>query len=302
MNYGSICSGIEAPSVAWRDLPMQATFFSEIERYPSAVLKHHYPDVPLHGDFRTIKEDDYGTIDLLVGGTPCQSFSVGGLRKGLADERGSLTLEFILLAKRKKPSWILWENVPGVLSIDEGRAFGSFLGGLAECGYGFAYRILDAQYFGVPQRRRRVFVVGYLGDWKCAAAVLFESKSLQGDITPVCEGQSLRGRNKSTFGCFDTRGVNAYDRADLDNLLFFDKLGVRRPTPIEIERAFGFPDNYTNIQGFSETARIKALGNSMAVPVIKWLGQIVEKGMQKLTLSAVATVIIKELWIAINSY
>ena len=124
------------------------------------------------------------SIDLLVGGTPCQSFSVAGLRKGLADPRGNLMLTFLALADAKKPKWIVWENVPGVLSSNGGRDFGTFLGALGELGYGFAYRVLDAQYFGVAQRRRRVFVVGYLGDWRVAAAVLFERESLQGNTKP----------------------------------------------------------------------------------------------------------------------
>ena len=184
MKYGSVCSGIEAATVAWHGLGWKPSFFSEIEDFPRAVLQHHYPDVSLHGDFTTIGENDYGAIDLLVGGTPCQDFSVAGLRQGITGERGNLTLEFIRLAQRKKPKWLVWENVPGVLSIDGGRAFAAFLAGLAECGYGFAYRILDSQHFGVPQRRRRVFVVGYFGDWRVAASVLFEREGLRGDITP----------------------------------------------------------------------------------------------------------------------
>ena len=124
------------------------------------------------------------SIDLLVGGTPCQSFSVAGLRGGLADPRGNLMLTFLGLADAKKPKWIVWENVPGVLSSNGGKDFGTFLGALAELGYGFAYRVLDAQHFGVAQRRRRVFVVGYLGDWRPAAAVLFESESLQRNPKP----------------------------------------------------------------------------------------------------------------------
>ena len=183
MRYGSVCSGIEAATVAWHPLGWEAAFFSEIEQFPRAVLEHHY-DVPVHGDFTTIGADEYGAIDLLVGGTPCQSFSVAGLRKGMDDERGNLALEFLRLAKRKRPTWLVWENVPGVLSSNKGRDFGAFLGGLAELGYGWAYRILDAQYFGVAQRRRRVFVVGYLGDWRPAAAVLFERHSLQGHPAP----------------------------------------------------------------------------------------------------------------------
>lgn len=184
MRYLSVCSGIEAASVAWHPLGWQAAAFSEIEKFPRTVLAERWPNVPIHGDFTTIKGDEYGTIDLLVGGTPCQDFSVAGLRAGIAGERGNLTLEFIRLAARVAPRWIVWENVPGVLSSDGGRALGAFLGGLAELGYGFAYRVLDAQYFGVAQRRARVFVVGYLGDWRRAAAVLFERESLLGHPPP----------------------------------------------------------------------------------------------------------------------
>ena len=194
MRYGSVCSGIEAATVAWHPLGWQPSFFSEIEAFPRAVLAHHYPNVPLHGDFTTIKGTEYEPIDLLVGGTPCQSFSVAGLRGGLDDDRGNLALEFLRLADRTRPRWLVWENVPGVLSSNGGRDFGSILGGMGELGYGWAYRVLDAQYFGVAQRRRRVFVVGYLGDWRRAAAVLFERHSLQGHSPPRREkGQKPAG-------------------------------------------------------------------------------------------------------------
>lgn len=180
--FGSICSGIEAASVAWLPLDWQCQFVAEIDPFCSALLKHYYPEVPNYGDFTTIRAA--GPIDVLVGGTPCQSFSVAGQRAGLDDPRGNLTLEYLALARRLRPRWLVWENVPGVLSIDSGRTFGAVLGGLAELGYGFAYRVLDAQYFGVPQRRRRVFVVGCLGDWRRAAAVLFERHSLSGHPSP----------------------------------------------------------------------------------------------------------------------
>ena len=184
MRYLSVCAGIEAATVAWHHLGWEAAAFSEIEAFPRAVLAHHHPDVPLHGDFTTIKGYEYGPIDLLVGGTPCQSFSIAGLRGGLDDDRGNLALEFLRLAQRTRPKWLVWENVPGVLSSNGGRDFGSIIGGMVECGYGIAYRVLDAQYFGVPQRRRRVFVVGCLGDAASAAAVLFERQSLCGDSPP----------------------------------------------------------------------------------------------------------------------
>jgi DNA-cytosine methyltransferase len=187
MKYGSVCSGIEAASVAWHDLGWEPQWFSEIEQFPSEVLKHRFPTVPNLGDMTTINQNpiaDERPIDLLVGGTPCQSFSVAGLRKGLADPRGNLMLTFLSIADKFRPKWVVWENVPGVLSSNGGRDFGTFLGALGELGYGFAYRVLDAQHFGVAQRRRRVFVVGYLGDWRVAAAVLFERESLQGNTKP----------------------------------------------------------------------------------------------------------------------
>jgi DNA (cytosine-5)-methyltransferase 1 len=191
MKYLSVCSGIEAASVAWHPLGWEPFAFAEIEKFPSAVLAHHYPSVPNFGDMTKFKDWPDATIDVLVGGTPCQSFSVAGLRKGLADPRGNLCLTFLAIADRYRPQWVLWENVPGVLSSDGGRDFGAFLGGLGQLGYGWSYRVLDAQYvrvdgFGraVPQRRRRVFVVGNSRDWRRAAAVLFERESLHGNTAP----------------------------------------------------------------------------------------------------------------------
>jgi DNA (cytosine-5)-methyltransferase 1 len=184
MRYLSVCSGIEAATVAWHPLGFTPVAFAEVDKFPSAVLAHHYPTVPNLGDMTRCREWPDAAIDLLVGGTPCQSFSVAGLRAGLDDPRGSLMLTYLAVARRYRPEWLVWENVPGVLSADDGRAFGSLLGGLAELGYGFAYRVLDAQYFGLAQRRQRVFVVGHLGDWRRAAAVLFERASLSGHPAP----------------------------------------------------------------------------------------------------------------------
>jgi DNA (cytosine-5)-methyltransferase 1 len=187
VRYLSVCSGIEAATEAWHELGWLPEAFSEIEPFPCAVLKHHYPEVPNLGDMTKFKEWNIGPIDLLVGGTPCQSFSVAGLREGLADPRGDLMLTFLAIARRHRPRWLVWENVPGVLSSNGGEDFACLLRGLAELGYGFAYRVLDAQHFGVAQRRRRVFVVGYLGDWHPAAAVLLERSSLSGHPAPSRE-------------------------------------------------------------------------------------------------------------------
>lgn len=191
MRYGSVCSGIEAATVAWEPIGWKAAWFSEIEPFPCAVLNHHYPETPNNGDMTKFKGWPENEIDVLVGGTPCQSFSVAGLRKGLDDPRGNLMLTYLAIAAKYQPRWLVWENVPGVLSSNGGRDFGTFLAGLDELGYGFAYRILDAQYFGVAQRRRRVFVVGYFRDWRRAAAVLFECDSLSGNPAPSRESRKV---------------------------------------------------------------------------------------------------------------
>ena len=206
MNYLSVCSGIEAATCAWHNLGWNSVGFSEIEPFPSAVLKHHYPSVPNLGDMTKYKEWNLDSVGLLVGGTPCQSFSVAGLRKGLEDPRGNLALTYCGILDHFRPKWFVWENVPGVLSSNGGRDFGSFLGAVAELGYGFAYRVLDAQNFGVPQRRRRVFVVGCLGDWESAAKVLFESDCLSGD------NKKSRAKREAT-STYSERGI-AYGGSD----------------------------------------------------------------------------------------
>lgn len=209
MIYGSVCSGIEAATAAWHPLGWTPAWFSEIEPFPCAVLQHHYPHVQNLGDMTKIREKNCEPIEFLVGGTPCQSFSVAGLRKGLADPRGNLALEFLAIADRLRPRWILWENVPGVLSSNGGRDFGSFLGALVQLGYGFAYRVYDAQFFGVAQRRRRVFVVGYLGDWRPPAAVLFERYSLSWHPAPSRKaGQGVAGTIEASAGRSRGSGIN----------------------------------------------------------------------------------------------
>jgi DNA (cytosine-5)-methyltransferase 1 len=213
MRYASVCDGIGAAHVAWQPLGWECAWTSEIEPFPAAVVDHHWRLKNL-GDMTKLTEemlDEHGPVDLLAGGTPCQSFSVAGLRGGLADPRGNLALRFVQLVGVLRPSWVVWENVPGVLSSGGGRDFGTFLGALAELGYGFAYRVLDAQWFGVAQRRRRVFVVAHLGDWRRAAAVLFERESVfgnpptrgtKGETAPTIPARSTAGGGLGTdFDC-----------------------------------------------------------------------------------------------------
>ena len=270
MKYLSLCSGIEAASVAWEPLGWKAVGFSEIESFPSAVLAHHYPSVPNLGDMTQyenwkIKPKE---IDLLVGGTPCQSFSVAGLRKGLADPRGNLALVYCGIAEKLKPRWIVWENVPGVLSSSEGRDFGSFLGALGEIGYGYAYRVLDAQFCrthrhprAVPQRRRRVFLIGYLGDWRPAASVLFEQQSVRGNPTPSRTTRKDASTKTGTSTTISTEPVN-----EPFTIAFNDVNGTRkdRPNggmyinPADISGAITQVESDTKVLAFRKSRRAKS--------------------------------------------
>jgi site-specific DNA-cytosine methylase len=298
IRFGSVCSGIEAASVAWGTLGWKAAWLSEIEPFPCAVLKHHYPDVPNYGDMTLlparITSGEIEAPDLFCGGTPCQAFSVAGLRNSLDDARGNLSLTFCEIAnaiddrrsvRGKSPSIVFWENVPGVLNTKD-NAFGCFLGALAGeddalvapggkwTNAGFidgpqrtiAWRVLDAQYFGVPQQRRRVFVVASARDNFDPAQILFESS--------INQTSQLEKRNY--FPMLTTQGGGL----SLERLrqCVFDGNGIRYLTANERERLQGFPDGYTNIpwRKAAESPngpRYKALGNSWAVPVVRWIGE-----------------------------
>ena len=245
MRYGSVCSGIEAASVAWKPLGWKPVFYSEVDPFASAVLQQRHPDVPNLGDLTAIIDDEkldgLEAIDLLVAGTPCQSFSVAGLRAGLDDERGNLAFEFLRLARETRPRWLVWENVPGAMSTNEGRDFGAIVGGMVAIGYGVCWRRLDAQYVrveshprAVPQRRDRVFIVGHLGDWRPSAAVLLEPQGLRRDSPPrrkagerVAGTINARTRGGGGLGTdFELDGgVIAFDPRQTDVLVYGDKTG-----------------------------------------------------------------------------
>lgn len=177
MKYVSIFSGIEAATVAWHPLGWEPLAFSEIDPFPSTVLQHHYPDIPNLGDITKIDWSPYvGAADIVVGGSPCQSFSVAGKREGLAGASG-LMFEYIRAVRELRPRWFVWENVPGAFTSERGEAYRQLLSEMDALGYGLAWRVLDAQFFGVAQRRERVFLVGSLGTMRCAE-VLFERESL----------------------------------------------------------------------------------------------------------------------------
>lgn len=302
MQFGSVCSGIEAASVAWAPLGWQAAWLAEIEPFPCAVLAHHYPSVPNLGDMTTIARrvltGEVAAPDVFCGGTPCQAFSVAGLRESLADERGNLTLKFVEIAdaidhvrtrRGDDECIVFWENVPGVLSTKD-NAFGCFLGGLAGedgpleppggkwanagCVFGpkraVAWRLFDAQFFGLAQRRRRVFVVASSRTDFNPIQVLFERDGLRRDDPPT--------RSSPVPVCLTARGAGSLD--DRETYVVEEGGRVRHMTPLENERQQGFPDNYTAITWRNKPAsecpdgpRYKALANSMAVPVMRWLAR-----------------------------
>lgn len=181
MRYLSLFSGVGGFDLGFDRAGMECAGQVEYDEKARTVLARHWPDVKRLNDVKEVKGDEFGAVDVICGGFPCQDVSVAGRREGLAGERSGLWFEFYRIIERVKPRWVVIENVPGLLSSNAGRDFAAILSGLVECGYGVAWRVLDAQYFGVPQRRRRVFIVGHLGGGR-AAEVLFEREGGGGDI------------------------------------------------------------------------------------------------------------------------
>lgn len=377
IRYGSVCSGVEAASLAWEPLGWEPAFFAEVEPFPAAVLMQRFgatkplrpldpadahdkddlsmrrswlnainklPDggsIPNVGDFTKIRKDDYvGTIDLLVGGTPCQDLSYFGKRKGFDGKRSVLAVDFVRVAFEQGVRWIVWENVPGALSSNDGQDFSAFLslltgydiethdgGSWGNAGicqnatperFGIAWRVLDPPYtrthrfpHGIPHRRRRVLLVGYFGDWTRAAKVLFHGESLErgaekNEAESCAEDffqPAQKGRRNKGISCYGFNGdvgesfggISVYHEVsptllachEQDIFILDEKAGVatfRHQTPIETERLMGFPDNHTRIswnglhpEQCPDKPRYKACGNSMAVNVMEWIGERIDK-------------------------
>lgn len=329
MRYGSVCSGIEAASVAWEPLGWKPAWFSEIEKFPSAVLAQRWPDVTNLGDMTQLSEmvgsDQIESPDIVVGGTPCQSYSIGGKRKGLNDKRGLLTLKFVELAdaiddKRRergeKEAVFVWENVPGAYNSKD-NAFGHFLAGLAGENEAFepgprptdgssskfwrwdektgkhipiwskrgvvigrqrrlAWRTFDAQYFGVAQRRPRILLIASARSDIDPSQILFESDRVRRVNPPT--------KQTPVPVCLTARGAGSLD--DRETYIVTPERQIRHLMPVENERQMGFPDNYTQIAWRGKDAadcpdgpRYKAIGNSMAVPVMRWIGERIAAAM-----------------------
>lgn len=327
IRFGSVCSGIEAASVAWNPLGWKAAWFSEIEPFPSALLSHHYPHVPNLGDMTLLPErilsGEIDAPDVLCGGTPCQAFSVAGEKKSLADARGNLSLTFCGIAdaidtirtvRGERPGIVLWENVAGALHTCD-NFFGNFLARLAGenvalepagpkwsnvgCVYGprrtIAWRVFDAKYFGLAQRRRRLFLCAV--DNRLSGVrpekVLFEYDGPRRDCPPTERTQKniavdsengviVGGGISGIAGTLMARDGKGLNKFDVEENKFFliqwkGETMMRRFTPLEYERLQGFPDGYTNIPWGNKPEtpdgpRYKAIGNSWAVPVVRWIG------------------------------
>lgn len=311
INVGSVCSGIEAASVSWMPLGYRFVWFSEISEFPSRVLMSKYPDINNLGNLckipDLIRNRAIITPDLICGGTPCQAFSLAGWKKGLEDDRGNLTLRFVDIIEANdaarattgaEPSMVFWENVEGVLK-DKTNAFGCMVSSLAGLNqeielskwptagiiYGpkrnVAWRLLDAKYFGLPQQRRRLYLIAG-GKNFYPEHVLFEkgnncptAKSKNEDLVIEKDGHRLeffRSYTDCLYAAYGTKW-NGNAAAYNGSLYVVQNGRLRRFTPIECERLMGFPDDYTNLPKSKPTARYQAVGNSWAVPVVRWLGE-----------------------------
>lgn len=322
LTIGSVCSGIEAASVAWKPFGMQFKWFSEIADFPSVVLAERFPGIENLGDMKTIPERlTNGKIDcpdMICGGTPCQAFSLAGWKNGLNDDRGNLTLRFVDIVEAndnrrslrgKQRSVVFWENVEGVLS-DKTNAFGCFVSSLAGLSdpikmskwpnaglirgpkRNIAWRVLDAKFFGLPQQRRRLYVLaggkGFLPE-----NVLFEEHTAdlpsypEQTLTFEKEGhrfEVFRGYTDCLYSAYGTKW-NGNAAANNGSLFVVQDGRIRRLSPLECERLMGFPDDYTNLKQAKRTNRYQAVGNSWAVPVIRWIGSRINKSTNKSLIS-----------------
>ena len=308
---GSVCSGIEAASVAWEPFDVHFEWFSEIAPFPSRVLAEKYPTIPNFGDMNDIPDAiAQGKItapDLICGGTPCQAFSLAGWKNGLNDDRGNLTLKFVdiieandavRMAKGQGRCKVFWENVEGVLT-DKTNAFGCLISSLAGLDQilsvkggrwpnaglirgntrNVAWRVLDAKFFGLPQQRRRLYVIAGGKDFH-PEDVLFElhendlPEYPQFPLTFEKEGHQFevfRAYTDCLYSAYGTKW-NGNAAAYNGSLFVVQDHRIRRLSPLETERLMGFPDHYTDLPKAKKTNRYQSTGNAWAVPVVRWLG------------------------------
>lgn len=263
--------------------------FSEIDRFANQVLRYRFPDVRNYGDISRIKWDEVPDFDMLVGGSPCQDFSIAGKRAGIVGKRSGLVWEFIRCLEQKKPRYFIWENVKGVMSSRNGIDFGAILSTFSEKGYALWWQVLNAKDFGVPQNRERVFVIGHSGE-RCPREVFFKQES--GGVTPKERGtgiqnlqisNTLRTNYGSAFGSeLYVQTIKARDYKDFAGSTIINNISderIRKLTPIECERLMSWDDDWTrwgkdeknNTIEISNSQRYKMCGNGVVSKVVEVL-------------------------------
>lgn len=273
---------------------IEIVFQCEKDKYCNQLLEEKYPNVRRSEDISLLHPKAIPQADIYFGGFPCQNASVAGDRKGLAGSKTGLFFDFVRIIKANKPQWICLENVPGLLSSNGKRDFKSVIEALAQCGYYVSWRVLDSQHFGVPQRRRRLFIVGCLGDWRNPFEVLFDqeftpknavkSRKNESGIAPEIgsstisvEASFLSGNDRNLHFWKQITGTLCANKKSITVLDSSDRL--RFPTPVECERLQGFPDKWT--EAFSDSQRYKMTGNAVSVPVAEFIGQRIKNVHQR---------------------
>lgn len=292
MDFISLFSGIGGFDLGLERAGMKCIAQVEIDKAARGVLATHYPHVERLNDVTKANKDNLPTASLICGGSPCQDISKAGHGEGLAGKRSRLFFEFARILRELRPEWFVFENVDNLLRTNDGRDFSAVIGALVGCGYSICWRVLDAQYWGVPQRRLRVFIVGHLRSAERAASILFEQESRRVDIGSGAAKREAHPRNTKSgivaLTGWDTQRRRIYDANGICPTLsaedgrgqgvpcVFTGNAVRRLMPLEEERLQGFPDGWTfcsDGKPQSDTARTRQLGNAVAVPVVQWIGK-----------------------------
>lgn len=302
VRIASFFAGIGGFDLGFERAGMSTVWQCEIKPFCLDVLAKHWPDVPKRSDIREVMHEDIPESEVWVGGFPCQDISLArmGPRDGLKGTQSGLFFEFARLLEAGRPNVVILENVAGLLSSNEGRDFGLVIRTLADLGYGVAWRVLDSRYFGVPQSRTRIFIVGYLGNPEAAASILFESecgdrnfeKSRQNEaksISPfaISVGDSKRGFVKKLAHCLYAESARHTGTDWSRNYVSYKEGEVRRLTPLEAERLQGFPDGWTNLPDSIrdteklDSARYHSCGNAVTVNVTEWIGQRVLDALEQ---------------------
>jgi DNA (cytosine-5)-methyltransferase 1 len=292
LTFGSLFTGVGGFDLGFERAGMVCKWQVENDKHCQKVLETYSPDIPKFGDVRDVGKQNLKPVGLICGGFPCQDLSVGWNGKGLDGERSGLWFEFYRIITELKPRWVIIENVPGLLSSNGGRDFAIILQGLAEGGYLSAWRVLDAQYFGLAQQRERVFIVSSLGNGDCAR-VLFEEEPDRYDT------QNTRHTRPAPIYAYKKRGGFGWSESEEIALTLESQSGThtggndtipllftgdlpRWATPVECERLQGFPDGHTN--SVSKTYRYRQMGNAAPVPIIEWIGYRIMKIEMEMTL------------------